>query len=381
PGPDPRDVGAGELHPHRPQAVPDATRRDQAAGRARGGELVADSSGRAPARSDEDARAALGRQPAEGRAREVAATRAPRDPARRAHAGHRRRREGAHPRPDPEGCRRGGGGDRRNLGRRGDPRRLRPRVRASRRGARRRPRAERALDRRARPAEARRCARDARGCRAGIDRVSAAGDVSTGDRHTIGARSDGGDRLHADGRVQKWLARSGLERLSALYLWAGFTLLFGLLEPAFLSSTTFQLVFGEGVVTCVLALAFLIPLAAGIYDLSVAAVMSLALCISVYLNLHTSLPSAVGACIAVASSVAVGFVSGFIVVRLRVNSFIATLGVAQVLLAAVIELSDNRQLVGNFSSGWSQLGNRNLAGIPVVDVYLLAIALVLWFVL
>lgn len=211
--------------------------------------------------------------------------------------------------------------------------------------------------------------------------MSAAGDVSTGDRHTIGARSDGGDRLHADGRVQKWLARSGLERLSALYLWAGFTLLFGLLEPAFLSSTTFQLVFGEGVVTCVLALAFLIPLAAGIYDLSVAAVMSLALCISVYLNLHTSLPSAVGACIAVASSVAVGFVSGFIVVRLRVNSFIATLGVAQVLLAAVIELSDNRQLVGNFSSGWSQLGNRNLAGIPVVDVYLLAIALVLWFVL
>jgi ribose transport system permease protein len=182
-------------------------------------------------------------------------------------------------------------------------------------------------------------------------------------------------------RLQTWLAWSGLERLSALYLWGAFTLIFGLLEPAFLSSTTFRLVFGEGVVTCVLALAFLVPLAAGVYDLSVAAVMSLSLCISVYLSLHSSISPGVGACIAVASCAAVGFVSGFIVVRLRVNSFIATLGVAQVLLATVIELSGNRQLVGTFSSDWSNLGNTNVAGIPIVDVYLAVIALVVWFVL
>ena len=152
-------------------------------------------------------------------------------------------------------------------------------------------------------------------------------------------------------------------------------------SPPFFKHHSFQLVFGEGVVTCILALAFLVPLAAGVYDLSVAAVMSLSLCISVYLSLNTDLSPAVGAFIALAASVAVGFVSGFIVVRLRVNSFIATLGVAQVLLAGVIMLSDNRQLVGEFSSGWSQLGNTKLAGVPVVDVYLLAIALVVWFVL
>jgi ribose transport system permease protein len=210
--------------------------------------------------------------------------------------------------------------------------------------------------------------------------MSAAGDVSSGERRASVERQVD-RRPTGPSRLQTWLAWSGLERLSALYLWAAFTLIFGLLEPAFLSSTTFRLVFGEGVVTCVLALAFLVPLAAGVYDLSVAAVMSLSLCISVYLSLHSSISPGVGACIAVASCAAVGFVSGFIVVRLRVNSFIATLGVAQVLLATVIWLSGNRQLVGTFSSSWSNLGNTNVAGVPVVDVYLVLIAVVVWFVL
>jgi ribose transport system permease protein len=210
--------------------------------------------------------------------------------------------------------------------------------------------------------------------------VTAVGDVSSGERRaSVEPQVD--RRPTGRSRLQTWLAWSGLERLSALYLWAAFMLIFGLLEPAFLSSTTFQLVFGEGVVTCVLALAFLVPLAAGVYDLSVAAVMSLSLCISVYLSLHSSISPGVGACIAVASCAAVGFVSGFIVVRLRVNSFIATLGVAQVLLATVIWLSGNRQLVGTFSSSWSNLGNTKVAGVPVVDVYLVVIAVVVWFVL
>jgi ribose transport system permease protein len=74
-------------------------------------------------------------------------------------------------------------------------------------------------------------------------------------------------------------------------------------------------------------------------------------------------------------------VSGFIVVRLRVNSFIATLGVSQLLLGAVLLLSNNTQLVGKLPQSWSDLGNNNLLGIPIVVYFLLALALVLWYVL
>jgi ribose transport system permease protein len=180
---------------------------------------------------------------------------------------------------------------------------------------------------------------------------------------------------------RSWYELSGLSRFSALYLWAAFTVIFGLTEPAFFTSTTLTLVFGQGVVTCLVALAFLVPLAAEVYDLSVGAVMSLALCLSIYFNLHTSIPAGVGAVIAVAACAVSGAVSGFIVVRMRVNSFIATLAVSQVLLALVIWLSGNLQLVGSFSNTWSNLGNSTVKSIPIPDFYLLIIALVLWFVL
>jgi ribose transport system permease protein len=183
------------------------------------------------------------------------------------------------------------------------------------------------------------------------------------------------------GRGRTWWRALSLTRLSAVYLWILFMVLFGLLEPtSFLSETTFRLVFSEGVVTCMVALAFLVPLAAGVYDLSVGAVMSLGLAISVYLQLHSGLPPEVGAILAVAACAGVGFVSGFVVVRLRVNSFIATLGVSQIIFAAVLLISSNRQLVGDFPHSWSSLGSSTVAGIPIVVLYLLAIALVLWYV-
>jgi ribose transport system permease protein len=171
-------------------------------------------------------------------------------------------------------------------------------------------------------------------------------------------------------------------RISAVYLWIGFVVIFGVLSPnVFLTKVTVQLIFSGGAVTCVLALAFLIPLIAGAYDLSVGALMSLSVAIGVYLQIHTSIPPALGAVIGVLACAAVGAVSGFVIVRLRVNSFIATLGVSQVLLAAVLLLSGNRQLVGSFPSSWSNLGLNTVAGVPLVDVYLLGLAFVLWYVL
>jgi ribose transport system permease protein len=179
----------------------------------------------------------------------------------------------------------------------------------------------------------------------------------------------------------RWLAALGLTRISAVYLWVLFVLLFGILEPdTFLTDTTFKLVFSEGVITCLLALAFLVPLAGGVYDLSIGAIMALALALSVYLQLHTGLPPGLGAVIAVAACALMGWINGFIVVRLHVNSFIGTLGVSQVLFAAVLLISDNKQIFGDFPESWSNVGNNDFLGIPIVVFILLAIAVVVWYV-
>jgi ribose transport system permease protein len=171
-------------------------------------------------------------------------------------------------------------------------------------------------------------------------------------------------------------------RVSAVYLWIGFVILFALLEPGvYLSSVTLQLIFSEGAVTCLVALAFLVPLIAGAYDLSVGAVMATSVVMTTWLQLHTSLPPALGAIICVAACTLFGWISGFVIVRLTVNSFIATLGMSQALLAVVLLISHNSQIVANFPSSWSNLGLNKILGVPLVDVYLVVIACVLWYVL
>jgi ribose transport system permease protein len=179
-----------------------------------------------------------------------------------------------------------------------------------------------------------------------------------------------------------WLRLFSVRRLSAAYLWIFFIVLFAIITPdTFLTETTFRLVFRSGVITCVLALAFLIPLTAGAYDLSVGAVMSLALGLMVYLSIHTGLPTLVAAALVLVVCASCGVVSGFIIVRLRVNSFIATLGVSQLLLGAVLLISNNTQLVGALPQSWSDLGNNDFLKIPIVVYFLGALALVLWYVL
>jgi ribose transport system permease protein len=187
------------------------------------------------------------------------------------------------------------------------------------------------------------------------------------------------ERREAVGRALRILAP---RRISAVYLWIVFILLFGLVEPGvYLSSVTLQLIFSEGAVTCLVALAFLVPLVAGAYDLSVGALMSASVVIGTWLQLHSSLPPALGAIVAVTACTIFGWISGFVIVRLKVNSFIATLGMSQVLLAVVLLVSRNSQLIASFPNSWSNLALNKVLGIPLVDVYLVVIALVIWYVL
>src|SRR4051812_36580347 len=83
----------------------------------------------------------------------------------------------------------------------------------------------------------------------------------------------------------------GLSNFSAVYLWAVFLVLFGYLQGhLFLTVSTTQLVFSQGAVTAVLALAFLTPLTTDTFDLSVGEMMSLTIVLLNYLPQKLDLP-------------------------------------------------------------------------------------------
>ncbi len=177
------------------------------------------------------------------------------------------------------------------------------------------------------------------------------------------------------------IKRLRLDRFSALYLWGFFMIVFGFLRPkTFLSGTSVQLVIVENVISGVLAIAFLIPLTTGTYDLSIGTLMSLSLVITNILAKNHVVPPLVGMLIALLACVVAGFLSGFIVVKLRVNSFIATLGMSQVITAVILKIS-RQTISGALTKSYQDIGNTKLLGLPLFVYFLALLALVAWYVL
>jgi ribose transport system permease protein len=174
----------------------------------------------------------------------------------------------------------------------------------------------------------------------------------------------------------------GLDRFSGLYLWALFIIVFGIWEPSlFLTAATAHTIASGQAVQAMVAFAALIPLIAGAYDLSVGAVANLAAVIAV--ELQVQLGWSVGAAVlaAIACGLLVGLGNGFMVVKLRINSFIATLGSGSVVAAIQTIISSNNQPLPPTSTAWSTLTQTTIFGFQIVFLYMLVLALVLWWVL
>jgi ribose transport system permease protein len=181
-------------------------------------------------------------------------------------------------------------------------------------------------------------------------------------------------------RLALGLGRS-IRRYSAAWLWLAFMIIFSLTTETFLTTGSFRLVLTNQVTIGIVSLALMVPLAAGVFDLSVGAMLALGMVTSTYLSVNTGLNPLIGGLVAIGACGVMGFVNGFVVVKLGVNSFIATLGMSQVLSAIMLVISQNQQVVGDFPTWFQDLTKRTYLGISLDTYYLLLLAIVLWYVL
>jgi len=176
--------------------------------------------------------------------------------------------------------------------------------------------------------------------------------------------------------------RFGLDRFSGLYLWALFVIVFGTWRPQiFLSMNTVHSVASEQAVVALLGLAVVVPLAAGAFDLSIGAVANLTAVLAAVLQSqhHWSLWPAV--MFAVVVGALIGAVNGLIIVKLHVNAFIATLGMATIIAAVQTIVTGNNQPLPPTSTTWSSMTQHQVLGFQIVFVYLLLIAILTWWFL
>ena len=181
--------------------------------------------------------------------------------------------------------------------------------------------------------------------------------------------------------VRSVLGRLELGRYSGLFLTVVLIAIFAARIPdTFLTTTTAQAIARNQAITLVLSLSLMVSLCAGYFDLSVGQNFGLGavVCISLVSEHHWGTVSAMAFTILICG--AIGGVNALLVVGLGMDSFIATLGVGSVLLALSQYLSD-AQYVGPAPAEFQTLAGWQPLGIPVLIVYAIVLAVLVWYVL
>ncbi len=142
-----------------------------------------------------------------------------------------------------------------------------------------------------------------------------------------------------------------------------------------------QTVVSTNAVIALLALAAMLPLAVGKFDISVGYQLGLAqgICSGLIINDHV--PAAIAVVIVIGIGGCIGLINGFLVAVLRLDSFISTLGVGILVLAADEAYTNNLQITGTLPAKFGALGNNSVGGVPLAFIYVLIACALLWLLL
>lgn len=170
------------------------------------------------------------------------------------------------------------------------------------------------------------------------------------------------------------------KNIGAIYVWIAIILLFVLVEPdKFPTSQTLQSILNQYSITGIIALSLVVPLAAGAYDLSIGYTVGFAGILVAWLLQNTGLSPVAAGALTLLACVGIGLVNAFVVVGLRVDSFVGTLGVGAILASLTIAVSGEQTITGRVGDSFSELATHQIAGVSLPVVYLLVLMLALGY--
>lgn len=181
--------------------------------------------------------------------------------------------------------------------------------------------------------------------------------------------------------TKSWNPALILKNYGILFFLVLMILVFSLLMPStFASVGNFRQILADQAIPGILALAVILPLAAGQFDLSVGANLGVCTITGIVLA-GVGVPTAFVILATLGLGLLIGTVNAFMSVVIGVNSFIATLAMSTILAGINLYLTGS-SLITHAAADFSALTNTRLpGGLQVVIFYFVAIAFVLWFVL
>lgn len=158
---------------------------------------------------------------------------------------------------------------------------------------------------------------------------------------------------------------------------------FSIWIPSFLTMDTLKQILNGNAVAAIAALALLLGLSAGVFDLSVASNMSLTGVVMADLIANHAYAFVPAVLVTLLVALGVGLLNGFVVVLMRIDSFIGTLATGSLIAAVITILTNGNTITGVnlVGSTFADVAQKSfLGGFTLPIIYALVIAIVIWIV-
>ncbi|HEX3363164.1 MAG TPA: ABC transporter permease [Solirubrobacterales bacterium] len=177
---------------------------------------------------------------------------------------------------------------------------------------------------------------------------------------------------------------SFFERYGGVVLLAAMIVLFTVTLPGkFLTYDNLISVVSNQTIGGIVALGLLLPLAAGVFDISIGGVMTLAVVLVTWLFQTTGggMPIPLAIVITLLAGIAAGGLNAGLVVFAKVDPFIATIGTSSVFLGLSEVIANGETIAHNIPHAFTSIGRTEIFEVPITTVYLIVLALIVWYVL
>lgn len=171
------------------------------------------------------------------------------------------------------------------------------------------------------------------------------------------------------------------ERVALLLVWALLIGGFGAAMPqSFPTWGNFSIMFASYAPAALLALAIIVPLTAGDYDLSVGATLTLSSSVIGVLNVWQGIPILWVLLIVVGIGTLVGLINALFIIFFRVPSLVVTLGTTS-LMSGIVQWITNSSTIGGIDNNLiNAVVGVSFLGVPLAFYYALVAAVIMWYV-
>ena len=190
-----------------------------------------------------------------------------------------------------------------------------------------------------------------------------------------------GEARPSEGRWRRLASALSFRNVSALYVFVVIFIVFSLWVPdTFLDGDTWKALLDSQAVTAILAVGLVVALSAGAFELAIGAELGFGAILVTWFLSKQGVPVVPAVALTLLAGSLIGLVNGILVVRARIDSFIATLGMSSILLAGIAWVSDSQQILG-LADSFTSIGTTEVLGITLPVFVMLGIALAAWYVL